>query len=284
VDDHKSPMRELVSEAQQTAYRSIGSLAEARRTPDAMVIFEGDDGGQIYLACPARHVAAGEGELTALFVRIDEDQWPGNGTNSRRVCYEVVPAGQGIPGGMGGAVASSGLWLHPHLEHAGWRQQIESVLMTQGGAAHDGADARPVQTDLPGTPADPARTDDDALLPAPGPPFRVGETIAFFPAEVGPTSLWLAWDDAVIEEISAEAQSFRFHFVSEPGVRRGQGLENVVRKTANYDAWTATWKREFERTGSEEAADAAAHELWLRVLAEHPMHGSAGMSRHRALG
>ena len=79
-------------------------------------------------------------------------------------------------------------------------------------------------------------------LPAPGPPFQVGELVAFFPAEIGPASFWLAWDDAIIEDIQPEAQSFGFHFVSEPGVRRGQGFENVVRKSPNYKAWRRAWQ------------------------------------------
>src|SRR3712207_5430717 len=64
-----------------------------------------------------------------------------------------------------------------------------------------------------------------ALPSEPGPPFRVGETVAFFPAEIGPTSVWLKWDLAVIDDIKEEAQSFGFHFVGEPGVRHGQGFE-----------------------------------------------------------
>jgi len=65
--------------------------------------------------------------------------------------------------------------------------------------------------------------------PRAGPPFRVGELVAFFPAEIGPTRFWLTWDDAIIEDINETAQSFSFHFVPEPGIRRGQGFENVVR-------------------------------------------------------
>jgi hypothetical protein len=49
-------------------------------------------------------------------------------------------------------------------------------------------------------------------LPEPGPPFLVGEEIAFFPAEVGPTSRWLAWDFAVIDDVDYIAESCGFHF------------------------------------------------------------------------
>jgi hypothetical protein len=110
----------------------------------------------------------------------------------------------------------------------------------------------------------------------------VGETVAFFPAEIGPTSNWLKWDLAVIEDIDEEAQSFGFHFVSEPGVRHAQGFENIVRPTSNYRAWRAAWEDAYGRTHDERLADAEAETLWLRVLAEHPIHGGV-VDRHPRL-
>ncbi len=119
-------------------------------------------------------------------------------------------------------------------------------------------------------------------LPSPGPPFHIGERVAFFPAVIGPTSNWLQLDYAVIDDIDEPAESFGFHFVGEPGVHHAQGLENVVRPSVNYDAWRFAWEAAFARTSDESAAHAETKELWLRVLAEHPIHGS-DVDRHPAL-
>lgn len=131
--------------------------------------------------------------------------------------------------------------------------------------------------------------DDLEPLPPPGPPFHIGERVAFFPAEIapavkGPASVYLDLDEAVIDDIDEKAQSFGFHFVSEPGVRHAQGFENIVRVNDSYRAWRSAWEAAYARTGSEEGADAEARKLWLRVLAEHPLHGSSGIHRHPALG
>jgi hypothetical protein len=116
-------------------------------------------------------------------------------------------------------------------------------------------------------------------LPQPGPPFGVGETVAFFPAELGPTSRWLAWDYAVIYVVDYEAESLGFHFVNEPDRRVAQGMENVARRTPNYDAWRTAWEVAFTRSRDESVADGATHDLRQRVLAEHPIHGPR-LGRH----
>ena len=97
--------------------------------------------------------------------------------------------------------------------------------------------------------------------------------MAFFPAEIGPTSNWLRLDLAVIDDIDEAAESFDFHFVGEPSVRHAQGFENIVRCTPNYEAWRSAWEDAFERTQDEAIADRETDALWLRVLAEHPIHG-----------
>jgi hypothetical protein len=101
----------------------------------------------------------------------------------------------------------------------------------------------------------------------------VGETVAFFPAEIGPTSPWLAMDHAVIDQIDYEAESFRGHSVDNPAEVVGQGFENVVRVSPAYHEWRAAWESTFERTGDEQVADSETESLRLKVLAEHPIHG-----------
>jgi hypothetical protein len=119
-------------------------------------------------------------------------------------------------------------------------------------------------------------------LPSQGPPFQVGEEVAFFPAEIGPTSKWLRWDYAVIDDINEGAESFGFHFVSQPDVRHAQGFENIVRRTPNYEAWRSAWEEAFARSKDEAHSDRDTHALWLRVLAEHPIHGGR-LHRHPVL-
>jgi hypothetical protein len=53
LPDHESGVRRLVSDAQGLSYHPLHSLAEAKSFPDGVVILEGDDGGQIYVVCPA---------------------------------------------------------------------------------------------------------------------------------------------------------------------------------------------------------------------------------------
>ena len=111
-------------------------------------------------------------------------------------------------------------------------------------------------------------------LPPPGPPFAVGDEVAFFPAEFATPEDpgWLRWDYAVIDDVNEPASSFGFHFVSEPGVRHAQGMENIVRRTPTYEQWRAAFGRAAAR-GNDADGDPELRELWVRVLAEHPLHG-----------
>ncbi len=148
---------------------------------------------------------------------------------------------------------------------------ISGVLDTVRREAHAYAARRRLRVDL---------TNLDALLtrlqlPAAGPPFQAGEHVVFFPAVFADVSdpIWASWEEAVIDDINEAAETFGFHFVSDPGTRHAQGLENVVRPTPNYRAWRAAWDFAFARTGDDRLADAETRSLWLRVLAEHPIHG-----------
>ncbi len=124
--------------------------------------------------------------------------------------------------------------------------------------------------------------------PQPGPPFRIGEHVVMFPAVVapdrpGPGSVYLDWDEMVIDDIDESAESFGFHFVSEPGVRSGQGFENVVRADETYRSWRSAWLAAWEQTGSEAAANRETEELRLRVMAGQPIYGQSGSVRRKLL-
>jgi hypothetical protein len=120
----------------------------------------------------------------------------------------------------------------------------------------------------------------DNQLPEPGPPFEVGEHVMFAPMVFATLDdpAWFKWEEAVITRVDPHSESFSFRFVSEPeeGPLVGphaQGIENIVRITPNYLAWRRAFEEAYARTGDDRAASNETAELWLRVLAEHPIHG-----------
>ena len=118
-----------MAEASGDAYTAFTTFVHARKHPDSVVIFEGDDGGTIYLTIPVRLVACGEAALRQLLFDIDAMCW--SRADGARVVYEVVPAGAGVAGGMGGGRVGDGLWLHSTVEALGMREDIQQVLNGQ---------------------------------------------------------------------------------------------------------------------------------------------------------
>jgi hypothetical protein len=124
-----SPLRYMVSQAHGTEYLALTSLTAARECKDGVVIFEGDEGGTIYLTVPALQVVCSEATLKQLLLDIDEMCW--RDRSSVHLVYEALPVGSGVAGGMGGGRVMDTLWLHPELENLGLRHEVEAVL--QGG-------------------------------------------------------------------------------------------------------------------------------------------------------
>jgi hypothetical protein len=120
-------MRKLVAETRGESYRALSNLDEARRYEDAYVVFEGDDGGQIYAVFPVAVVQCDEATLRRLLADLDSIAWPGNDPNSARVFYER-PAGHGITGGMGGGIARADGWIHHEFEELRLADQIRGVI------------------------------------------------------------------------------------------------------------------------------------------------------------
>lgn len=106
--------------------RQIGSLQDARAVPGGAAIFEGDWGGQIYLIVPAAQIACDEAALARLLAALDAIAWPGNDPSGSSIRFERLAPGERIPGGMGGAVATEGVWIHPELAPHG--DAIRAVL------------------------------------------------------------------------------------------------------------------------------------------------------------
>ncbi|WP_307215224.1 hypothetical protein [Paenibacillus tundrae] len=79
----------------------IDSFKKALDTPDAYVIMEGDDGGQIYLSCPMKLVKCSEETLHILLKDLDTIAWDCNEGEGQGLFYEKLFPGDGISGGMG---------------------------------------------------------------------------------------------------------------------------------------------------------------------------------------
>lgn len=113
MKEYKSIMRKMFNDAHKIPHIPIKNLEEARRTNDAVMIFEGDWGGTIYLSCPIKYVICNENELQCLLNYIDSLYW--NELDGANIFYEVIKPGQGIAGGMGGGLVIDGIWIHPKI-------------------------------------------------------------------------------------------------------------------------------------------------------------------------
>ncbi len=124
LPDHESGVRSMVADAAGQPYRAFRTLVEAQADPEGIVVFEGDDGGQIYLVCTASSVRCSEEDLRALLRDLDSLKW--NDVTSARVYFESLPIGSGVWGGMGGGRVVNGLWVHPEIER--YAAAIQQVL------------------------------------------------------------------------------------------------------------------------------------------------------------
>jgi hypothetical protein len=104
------------------------SLAEARRAPGAVVILEGDWGGQIYLTAQARHLSCSHEALVQLLADLDSVAWESNRGEGTDLRFEERAVGSVILGGMGGGVVVDGVWMHEQFEELGLAPTVLQVL------------------------------------------------------------------------------------------------------------------------------------------------------------
>ena len=109
-----SPVRYIMADADGVEYRHCRTLDEARQIADAVIVMEGDDGGQVYLTCPVRHIRCEETALRQLLEDVDALGW--GDMSGAGMFYEILPVGSGVAGGMHGGVVVDGLWLHPWFD------------------------------------------------------------------------------------------------------------------------------------------------------------------------
>lgn len=128
LPDHESAVRRLYSDAHGLPYTPLHTLEEAKTFDDGIVVFEGDDGGQIYLVTPASRVVCSERTLRHLLDQLDEIEWPSGDGCGARIFYERQPIGTGIPGGMGGGAVTGDIWIHPRIVRRGIDGSIRAVI------------------------------------------------------------------------------------------------------------------------------------------------------------
>jgi len=115
-----------MADSGKTSYHPLASLAQALSDPYGIAVLEGDDGGQIYVVCPARHIKCSESVLQQLLVDIDGTEW--DDPSMRRIYFESRPPSQPVPGGMGGGQVMDQPWIHPRLIENGLSDAILNVL------------------------------------------------------------------------------------------------------------------------------------------------------------
>lgn len=111
-----SPVRFALSQVCNEEYKPIEDFEEALNTEDAIVVLEGDFGGQIYLTCPMRLVRCTEEALENLLTDLDDIAWHCNEGLGAGIYYEAKKPGEWISGGMGGGYVSDTLWVYPEFD------------------------------------------------------------------------------------------------------------------------------------------------------------------------
>jgi hypothetical protein len=126
--DYERPLGRMIADSTGGPFHPLRSLDEAKAIPEGVVILQGDDGGQIYVVCPATSVVCSPETLERLLQDLDEIAWPDNPPDMRHVFYERLPPGAGVAGGKGGGHVDRVPWIHGDFVRAGLSQKILDVL------------------------------------------------------------------------------------------------------------------------------------------------------------
>jgi hypothetical protein len=129
LPDNVSPIRYMVDEAFSLNTQFIKSYEEAKETENAIVIMEGDWGGQIYLVCPLEYIKCDKNILEGLLQDLDKIAWKCNEGEGTGIYFEVRKLGEGISGGMGGGTVQSGIWIHDEFKKKGFEEEIKQVIL-----------------------------------------------------------------------------------------------------------------------------------------------------------
>jgi hypothetical protein len=126
IPTHESSVRRVVSDAHNLPYYPLKDIQEARKYEDAIMVFEGDTGGQIYLVCPVQMVNCSSETLRKLLLYLDEIAWPNSDDSERGIFFERKKVGEIIIGGMGGGRVEQDLWVHDEFKHM--KGKIKNVI------------------------------------------------------------------------------------------------------------------------------------------------------------
>jgi hypothetical protein len=118
----------MIADSQNIEYLALRSLSEAKSYEDGVVILEGDEGGQIYVVCPASLVRRKESQLRQLLADLDVVAWPVNRGQGAHIYYERLAIGSSVAGGMGGGHVIGGIWVHENLAKLGLKEGIGAVI------------------------------------------------------------------------------------------------------------------------------------------------------------
>ncbi|MBP1763149.1 MAG: hypothetical protein H6Q65_207 [Firmicutes bacterium] len=127
IPEHFSPVRYVLSHAKKdVSYQPLANFFEAKNVDNAVVIMEGDSGGQIYLTCPMKLVKCDEKTLEKLLDYLDDIAWACNEGDGKGIYYEVKQPMEGVWGGMGGGIVLSELWVHDEFKEI--KDKIKNVI------------------------------------------------------------------------------------------------------------------------------------------------------------
>jgi hypothetical protein len=126
---HERPLGRILHEVQNVPFHPLTSLEQARATPNAYLIMEGDWGGQIYLTAPVHLLRCTSSDLASLLAELDAHAWSCNEGAGCGFFFEARAPLDGVTGGMGGGVTTSDVWLHPELVTAGFESRVREVLL-----------------------------------------------------------------------------------------------------------------------------------------------------------
>jgi hypothetical protein len=136
LKDHESAVRAMMAEARGQPYVSYRTLAEARSAGAAIVIIEGDYGGQIYLTTPVQYVGCTEARLTLLAEELELLCWMGR-QRFEHVVFEPGLPGRRVAGGMGGGLVIDGVWVHEEIRQLGLADVVTEILAGRRDALPD---------------------------------------------------------------------------------------------------------------------------------------------------
>lgn len=115
IPDSNRAVDFMVTKAKGLEYKPVETLEEARNTPNAIVVLDGDYGGQVYATCQVKHLipTITHAQLEAICKQLSALEW--DQEDDWQVSYQIKAPGEGVWGGMGGGRVLDGLWMHPKL-------------------------------------------------------------------------------------------------------------------------------------------------------------------------